>query len=67
MGIIIEPPGEKLLMPQASQREEEINIMGDKSPKSNQKKSKQNQSKSANAGQKKRQAVIEKQAANKKK
>jgi len=41
--------------------------MGDRSPKSNQKKSNQKQSKTNSADQKKKQAVLEKQSANKKK
>jgi len=43
------------------------NIMGDRSPKSNQKKSTQEQSKASSADQKKKQAVFAKQSANKKK
>lgn len=60
-------PGGKLLMPQASQRQEESNIMGDRSPKSNQKKITQKQSKADSASQKKKQAITAKQSANKKK
>ena len=41
--------------------------MGDKSPKSNQKKSNQKQSKANSVDQKKKQAVADKQAATKKK
>jgi hypothetical protein len=41
--------------------------MGDRSPKSNQKKSSQNQAKANSADQKKKQAVADKQAAGKKK
>jgi hypothetical protein len=41
--------------------------MGDRSPKSNQKKSTQKQSKTNSADQKKKQAVFAKQSANKKK
>lgn len=54
-------------MPQASQPAEKEKIMGDKSPKSNQKKSTQKQSKVNSADQKKKQAVVAKQAAGKKK
>jgi hypothetical protein len=43
------------------------NIMGDKSPKSNQKKSSQKQSKASTAEQKKKQAAFAKQSAGKKK
>jgi hypothetical protein len=50
-------------MPQVSQPAEEIKIMGDRSPKSNQKKSTQKQSKANSADQKKKQAVAAKQAA----
>ena len=53
-------------MPRASQNEES-NIMGDRSPKANQKKTTQKQSKADIAEQKKKQAVFEKQSANKKK
>jgi len=44
-----------------------IKLMGDKSPKSNQKKSSQKQTKLSNADQVKKQAVIAKAAANTKK
>ena len=44
-----------------------VKRMGDKSPKSNQKKSSQKQSKTNSADQKKQDAVAAKQAANKKK
>ena len=44
-----------------------VKRMGDKSPKSNQKKSSQKQSKTNSAEQKKQQVVADKQAANKKK
>jgi hypothetical protein len=54
-------------MPQVSQRKKESNIMGDRSPKSNQKKSTQKQSKAHSADQKKKQAVFAKQSANSKK
>ena len=50
-------------MPQVSQLAEEIKIMGDRSPKSNQKKSTQKQSKADSAEQKKKQAVAAKSAA----
>lgn len=41
--------------------------MGDKSPKANQKKSSQNQAKANSAGDKKKQAIADKQTAGKKK
>jgi hypothetical protein len=51
-------------MPQASQTAElKANTMGDRSPKSNQKKSNQKQVKADSADQKKHQAVAAKQAA----
>jgi hypothetical protein len=50
-------------MPQVSQPQEKIKVMGDKSPKSNQKKSTQKQSKANSAEQKKKQAVAAKSAA----
>ena len=54
-------------MPQASQRTSTIKIMGDKSPKSNQKKSSQKQAKTSSANQKKNAAVAAQSAAGKKK
>jgi hypothetical protein len=54
-------------MPQLSKPVEKIKHMGDKSPKSNQKKSSQKQSKTSSADQKKKQAVAAKQVAGKKK
>ena len=54
-------------MPQVSQPAEENQIMGDKSPKSKQKKSSQKQSKADSAEQQKKQALFAKQAAGKKK
>ena len=50
-----------------STRNKKSNVMGDRSPKANQKKSTQKQSKADSADQKKKQAVFEKQSANKKK
>ena len=44
-----------------------IKLMGDKSPKSNQKKSSQKQTKASNADQQKKQALAAKSAANNKK
>ena len=52
-------------MPQVSQPAEEIKIMGDRSPKSNQKKSTQKQSKADSAERKKKEAVAAKSAATK--
>jgi len=66
-GTTIHLPAEKLLIPQVSQLETKLNIMGDRDPKSNQKKSTQKQSKASTADQQKKQAVFAKQAANKKK
>jgi hypothetical protein len=53
-------------MPQESQPQKEKNVMGDKSPKSNQKKSSQKQTKAKSASQKKSAAVAAKQAGKKK-
>jgi hypothetical protein len=64
---MIGDPSEKLSMPQVSQPAEEIKIMGDRSPKANQKKSSQNMAKASAADQKKKQAVADKQSAGKKK
>ena len=60
------PCGETV-MPQVSQPAERIKVMGDKSPKSNQKKSSQKQVKVNSDDQKKQQAVAAKQVATKKK
>ncbi len=57
---------EKLIMPQVNQTAEPSNIMGDKSPKSNQKKSSQKQSKISSDQQKKQAVVAAKSAAAKK-
>jgi hypothetical protein len=54
-------------MPQVSQPAEKIKVMGDKSPKSNLKKSSQKQSKASSADQKKKQAIAARQAAGNKK
>jgi len=59
------PSGETKL-PQVSQPQEKIKIMGDRSPKANQKKSSQKQAKVTSADQKQKQAVAAKQAAVKK-
>jgi hypothetical protein len=55
-------------IPRASQpRKRKLNIMGDKSPKANQKKSGQKNSQAKNVAAKKKAAVASKQAAGKKK
>jgi hypothetical protein len=51
----------------AAPARKKVKIMGDRSPKSNQKKSTQKQSKASSADQKKKQAVAAKQAAGNKK
>ena len=53
-------------MPQASQAQQQIKVMGDKSPKSNQKKVSQKQASTSSAAQKKAAAVASKQVADKK-
>lgn len=53
-------------MPPVSQTKKKINIMGDRSPKSNQKKTNQKQVKATGAAQKKTQAVAAKAPAKKK-
>jgi hypothetical protein len=60
-------PTEKLPFRRRVHSETKAKLMGDKSPKANQKKSAQKQSKNNAAGQKKQQAVAAKQAAGKKK
>ena len=60
-------PSEKPIMPQVNQSRRKNKIMGDKSPKSNQKKSTQKQSKVSSADLKKKQAVAAKSAASSKK
>jgi hypothetical protein len=59
--------GGETVMPPASQLVERKKIMGDKSPKSNQKKSSQKDAKASSANQKKNAAVAAKSAAGKKK
>ncbi len=54
-------------MPQAGQLVESINVMGDKSPKANQKKSGQKDSKTSSANAKKNAAQAAKSSAVKKK
>jgi hypothetical protein len=61
-------PEQKRIMAQVSQlADERQTIMGDKSPKAVHKQAHQKQTKTANANQKKQQAVAAKQAANAKK
>lgn len=59
-------PSEKLTCRRGVNVQNTIKIMGDKSPKSNQKKSTQKLAKAHSADQKKKQAVAAKQAAGKK-
>src|SRR4051812_48256834 len=54
-------------VPECRQLRQKDKHMGDRSPKSNQKKSNQKQTKSSSADQKKKQAVAAKQSAGKKK
>jgi len=59
---------EKLFIPrQVNCKRESKNIMGDRSPKANQKKTTQKQSKTAGIAATKKAAVVSKQAAGKKK
>ena len=60
-------PSEKQTCRRTVNPQKKIKIMGDKSPKSNQKKSSQKQAKTSSASAKKTQAVAAKQAAPKKK
>ncbi len=66
MHLIMRPSGENDLM-HVSQPAEIYKTMGDKSPKSNQKKSSQKQVKTSSANQQKKLAVAAKQTAGKKK
>jgi hypothetical protein len=59
--------GETFIPPVSQPRQRKQNIMGDRSPKANQKKSGQKQSKDNSNAQKKNAAVASKQAAGKKK
>jgi hypothetical protein len=54
-------------LPQVNQSQKKIKITGDKSPKSNQRKSSQEQAKANRTDQTKRQAVADKPVAGKKK
>jgi hypothetical protein len=60
-------PSEKLPCRRQVNPKKKDRIMGDRSPKSNQKKSSQKQAKAGSADQRKKQAVAAKQAAGKKK
>ena len=60
-------PGRNDSRPRRVKTNKKSNIMGDRSPKANQKKSTQKQLKANSADQKKKQAVSDKQSANKKK
>ncbi len=59
-------PSAKLTCRRGVNAQNTIKLMGDKSPKSNQKKSNQKQAKANSAEQQKKQAVIAKQVATKK-
>ena len=59
-------PAEKLTCRRGVNAQNTIKIMGDRSPKSNQKKSTQKQAKANSADQKKKQAIAAKQVAGKK-
>ena len=59
-------PSEKPIMPQVNQPRRKNKIMGDKSPKSNQKKTTQIKAKASSADLKKQQATAAKTAAAKK-
>ena len=61
------PSGKLLFRGRVNRRKRKSNIMGDKSPKANQKKTGQKQSKTNSAVAKKKAAVASKQAAGKKK
>jgi len=60
-------PAVKLSMPQWNQTVERKKVMGDKSPKSNQKKTSQKQAKVSSADQKKKQVAADKASASSKK
>jgi hypothetical protein len=57
-------PAEKPILPPVHQSHRKKNVMGDKSPKSNQKLSTQKQSKANSAAEQKKQAVAAKAAPN---
>lgn len=56
-------PSEKLTCRGRVNQQNKINVMGDRSPKSTQKKSSQKQAKASSEAEKKRAAVLSKQAA----
>jgi len=60
------PPAEKLSCRKQVNQQNRIKVMGDKSPKSTQKKSGQKQAKANSAAQKKKAAVLSKQTSDKK-
>lgn len=60
------PPAEKLICRSRINQQHGIKVMGDKSPKSTQKKSGQKQAKADSLAAKKRAAVLSKQASDKK-
>ena len=60
-------PPEKIPCRRPVNRRNKIKVMGDKSPKANQKKSSQNQAKNSSANAKKSAAIAAKSAAGKKK
>jgi hypothetical protein len=63
---ILAYPSEKPTCRRQANPQKKVNIMGDRSPKSNQKKSTQKQARANSAEQKKQQAVAAKQDAGKK-
>jgi hypothetical protein len=63
----VAPPAEKLGFRRQVNAEKKGKLMGDKSPKANQKKSSQKSSKAASADQQKKQAAAAKQTPAKKK
>jgi hypothetical protein len=60
-------PAEKLICRWQVNQQNKIKVMGDKSPKSTQKKSGQKQTKASSVAAKKKAATLSKQATNKKK
>ena len=62
---MMRPPAEKLTCRRPVNQQNTTNVMGDKSPKSNQKKSSQKNAKASSAASKKNAAVVSKQAASK--
>jgi len=59
-------PAEKLIFRRQVNQQNKIKVMGDKSPKSTQKKSSQKQAKASSVAAKKKAAVLSKQASDKK-